>query len=650
MSRRILPIALAFLILTAISAAASSEQVLIREAEYVVQQQGAPIGYELYRKYEAPEGYLYTGEAVVYVTLLDGSWDKSTFSHEAYVDKSYNPILYIQTSESSGNITRTETRFEKQEDGIKAVTKTEIHGREYTGESVAPARAFCPTEAVLDYLSESGFLELGYRREIYTWAAELEKFDLVLVEVLEETTFEYEGQELPAYLVSIVEQDVPVKLLVSPDGMHYMSSFPTIGVESRLISPDEEVEEFSRMILDMVGGRGNIEVSHPLRSVNSRITITCDGLPYGAASFTDNRQRVVSEFINEHGTSEVVVDITVDRTDRTGRASLPVIDEHLQEYLGTTRHITPDYEPIKKAALEVIGDETDVYRAAEKLLTFTHNYLDYAITLEIFTAPDAFERRQGRCTEFANLFASLTRAVGIPSRLVFGFRYNGTTWVGHMWNEVYIDEWIAVDAAQGQMAPDALVVKVAHASSLTGEENLQAAVFTGHRFNIDSVTLDEIQAPEGVPTESGIYGNQYVSLEHACQISAPEAWVMTKTEQSGLPMLIMQYEMGGASAVLMTFDAPIGLSAQEVLNASLQQAAATMSIAMLSSGTATLGNLTGVSASLRVDAQGTSVLQDVIVAVSADIVYVVTLSAVEAMWDLFAEDFQEIKDSLMSWR
>jgi hypothetical protein len=115
-------------------------------------------------------------------------------------------------------------------------------------------------------------------------------------------------------------------------------------------------------------------------------------------------------------------------------------------------------------------------------------------------------------------------------------------------------------------------------------------------------------------------------------------------------MLIMQYEMGGASAVLMTFDAPIGLSAQEVLNASLQQAAATMSIAMLSSGTATLGNLTGVSASLRVDAQGTSVLQDVIVAVSADIVYVVTLSAVEAMWDLFAEDFQEIKDSLMSWR
>ena len=138
-------------------------------------------------------------------------------------------------------------------------------------------------------------------------------------------------------------------------------------------------------------------VSHPLRSVNSRITISFDGLPIGAASFTDNRQRVVSESINEDGVSEVVVEISVDTTDRTGWASLPVTDEGLEEYLGTTRHITPDYEPIKEAALEVIGDETDVYRAVEKLLAFTHNYLDYNITLEIFSAPDIFELRQGRC-------------------------------------------------------------------------------------------------------------------------------------------------------------------------------------------------------------------------------------------------------------
>ena len=402
--------------------------------------------------------------------------------------------------------------------------------------------------------------------------------------------------------------------------------------------------------LHMVGGRGNVEIPHPLRAISSQITITFDGLPYGASSFTDNRQRVISESINEDGVSQVVVDISVDTTDRTGRAFLPVTDEHLKEYLGTSRHITPDYEPIKEAAMKVVGDENDVYRAVEKLLVFTHNYIDYALTLEIFSAPDIFERKQGRCTEYAILFASLTRAVGIPSRLVFGFRYSGTTWMGHMWNEVYVDEWIAVDAAQGQMAPDALLVKVAHAPSLTGEENLQATVFTGHRLNIDSVTLREIEAPEGVPAKSGIYGNQYTSREHACQISVPETWTMTKGELVGQSMLVMQNKAGGASAVLMTFDAPMGVSAKEVLDGSIQQAATRMSATALSSGTATLGNLTGVSARLRIDAEGAEVLQDMIVAVSDDIVYVVTLTALAAAWDLFAPDFQEIRDSFVSWR
>jgi hypothetical protein len=75
-----------------------------------------------------------------------------------------------------------------------------------------------------------------------------------------------------------------------------------------------------------------------------------------------------------------------------------------------------------------------------------------------------------------------------------------------------------------------------------------------------------------------------------------------------------------------------------------------MSVETLSSGTATLGNLTGVSALLRIETEGVQILQDVIVTISADIVYVVTLSAVEAAWDLFATDFEKIKESFVSWR
>jgi len=638
------------LVLAVGSVTASSEEVLVREATYVLEQHGQTIGYDIYRKYQTPEGYLYTNESVVYVTLLDGSHDQNRYYHEVHVDSEYWPIRQQMTSESSGVVTTVQTEFERQGEGIKAVAVTTVSNREFTEESEAQSRAFCPSEAILDYLAESGYLEVGYQTEVYVWSADRGSFVLAPVEVLEEMTFEYGDEERPAYLVSIVENDVPLQMLVSPEGMFYSISFPTIDVQSRLMRPDETLSEFSPMVLDMVGGKGNVEVSHPLRATNSRIKISFDGLPIGASSFSDNRQRVVSESINPDGVSEVVVDISVDTTDRSGRAALPVTDPNLQEYLGTTKHITPDYQSIKEAALQVIGDETDVYKAVEKLLDFTHDYIDYDITLEILTAPDIFERRQGRCTEFAILFASLTRAVGIPTRLVFGFRYDGTTWLGHMWNEVYIDEWVAVDPTQGQMAPDALLVKLAHGSDLTGEENLQATVFTGHRLYIDSVTLKELVPPEGIALETGISGNHFTSLEHACRISAPESWLMSEAEEGGQWMLVMQHQLGGASALLMAFDAPLGAPAEDVLASTIEQVKSQMAVEVLGSQEAFLGNLTGVSATLRIDAGTVTVLQDVTIATAEDIIYVVTLSAVEDMWDLFAEDFQSIKDSFISWR
>ena len=59
----------------------------------------------------------------------------------------------------------------------------------------------------------------------------------------------------------------------------------------------------------------------------------------------------------------------------------------------------------------------------------------------------------------------------------------------------------------------------------------------------------------------------------------------------------------------MTLEAPIGMKADDVLLASIQQAAATMPVEVISSGSIPLGNLTGSTARLRIDADGNSVLR-----------------------------------------
>jgi len=61
----------------------------------------------------------------------------------------------------------------------------------------------------------------------------------------------------------------------------------------------------------------------------------------------------------------------------------------------------------------------------------------------------AFYTRKGICFDYACLYISMCRAVGLKVRLLTGLGYSGITWGDHAWNQVYSpeeDRWINVDA------------------------------------------------------------------------------------------------------------------------------------------------------------------------------------------------------------
>ena len=60
----------------------------------------------------------------------------------------------------------------------------------------------------------------------------------------------------------------------------------------------------------------------------------------------------------------------------------------------------------------------------------------------------AFETRKGICFDYSCLYVAMSRAVGIKVRLITGEGYNGSSWVGHAWNQVFLtgqNNWINVD-------------------------------------------------------------------------------------------------------------------------------------------------------------------------------------------------------------
>ncbi|CFX43301.1 Transglutaminase-like [Syntrophomonas zehnderi OL-4] len=120
-------------------------------------------------------------------------------------------------------------------------------------------------------------------------------------------------------------------------------------------------------------------------------------------------------------------------------------------------------EQIDKMARQIVGREKNdtrkaylIYRWIAQNLTYDH---DKAARIATDTTGMesgsivAFETRSGICFDYASLYVSMCRAVGLKVRMVTGLAYSGSNWGDHAWNQVYSseeDRWINVDATFGQ--------------------------------------------------------------------------------------------------------------------------------------------------------------------------------------------------------
>lgn len=128
--------------------------------------------------------------------------------------------------------------------------------------------------------------------------------------------------------------------------------------------------------------------------------------------------------------------------------------------------ITIDYgiksnEDINNKAVELTENATSDRERAKILYTWIGSNIKYdddkaekvlygSDTREM---PDggaicAFENRSGICFDKACLYVTMARAIGLNVRLIGGQAFDGEEYVGHAWNQVYLNDentWINVD-------------------------------------------------------------------------------------------------------------------------------------------------------------------------------------------------------------
>jgi len=296
-------------------------------------------------------------------------------------------------------------------------------------------------------------------------------------------------------------------------------------------------------------------------------------VPLDRLYLSDARQVVVSHWVkgNQH---EALVRIA--RLDPTAPQVVEVLrKEDRQKLIGKTRFIDPTDSDIVSTAKEWTKDCRTPRESVDALTKKVFEHLRGGeLIAETLSGPEVLKCRKGKCSEYAVLFASLARSRNIPTRIVLGDRMIGSKWIGHMWNEAFIEEgsadqrtgrWVTVDATTQEVGFAPALLKFTHSDSVFGTQSLRWELTDSLEISITKYALHP-ENPLGA-WKTGIVDNTYTSAEFGFRVSIPNKdWKFAPDLKAG--QLVMRLHVPGDDRVqihCVAFSLPVPLDAKTMI-------------------------------------------------------------------------------------
>jgi len=137
---------------------------------------------------------------------------------------------------------------------------------------------------------------------------------------------------------------------------------------------------------------------------------------------------------------------TVSRTFLSQDSQLlPMEFDPGKKSLSSTVFCQSDDKDIEHTARQIVGKERNAWQAAQKIAEWVDRELTANYDVGFASAREVLANRQGDCSEHTVLFVALCRSVGIPARALVGVMYAEGIFAYHMWPEVFVGEWVALD-------------------------------------------------------------------------------------------------------------------------------------------------------------------------------------------------------------
>jgi len=137
--------------------------------------------------------------------------------------------------------------------------------------------------------------------------------------------------------------------------------------------------------------------------------------------------------------------------------------EDCWDFLGASKYVALNPE-LWRLAVDLRAEGDDVFAAAAAIMRWIFREFTYATDATTVKTHmlDALRLKRGVCQDFAHVMLGLCRSLGIPTRYVSGYLFDGGNHAirgdhaSHAWCEIYLPNlgWFGFDPTNNQLADD----------------------------------------------------------------------------------------------------------------------------------------------------------------------------------------------------
>lgn len=251
------------------------------------------------------------------------------------------------------------------------------------------------------------------------------------------------GKKRSSKEIEIEDPRLTTTVFTDPKG-EILKVSTSIGLEMFALSKEEALKESTEEVrnpdlADLTSIVPNPRIENPAGLKRLKIRLKVDklnNLP------NDTYQQVKKV----NGVWEI--DINPAQLKNAKSVSIAAAGKQRQEWTRPGLHIPSDSTEFKNLGKKIIGNRKDVRSASLAIRKWVNeNMIPNAGIGVLRDASEILRKREGVCRDYAILTATLTRAVGIPTRLASGLVNFDGNFYYHAWVEVYTGfDWIPMDS------------------------------------------------------------------------------------------------------------------------------------------------------------------------------------------------------------